>query len=101
MRTFRGRSRYIRNTCFFSDQSDSLARKIITTPGPDSVVSIVSRYGLDSPVFEPRWKIREICSSKPAQSTLGPNQPLEMSAGALPGSRDDHPLPSNTEIRTE
>ena len=56
---------------FLSAQSDSLACNIITTHGPDNVVSIVTRHGLDGPVFEPQWKIRDFLFSKPVHVDPG------------------------------
>jgi hypothetical protein len=64
--------------------------------GSDSAVCTATRYGLDGPVIESRWRRDFPHPSKPA---LGPKQPPVQQLPVFPGAKaagawTSHPIPS-------
>jgi hypothetical protein len=58
---------------------------LLRIKGRDSVVGIATRYGLDGPGIESRWRRDFTQSSRPA---LGPTQPpVQWVAGLFPGGK--------------
>jgi hypothetical protein len=68
--------------------------------GRDSSVGIATRYGLDGPGIESRWR-RDF--QRPSSPALGPTQPpVQWGPGngvKRPGRGVDHPPPSSAEVK--
>jgi hypothetical protein len=70
--------------------------------GRDSSVGIATRYGLDGPGIESRWRGD---FSQPSRLALGPTQPpIQWLAGLFPGIKRpgrgvDHPASSSAEVK--
>ena len=63
--------------------------------GQDSIVGIVTRYGLDSPGIKSQWEQGFLHFSR---LTLWPTQPT-MGTGSFLGSGVNHPPPTSTEVK--
>ena len=71
--------------------------------GRDSVVGIVTRYGLEGPGIESRWEAR---FSAPVQTGRGAHPvPCTMGTVSFPGVKrpgcDDHPPHLESRLKTE